>query len=319
MTKSKFIAIIHYLSIKPWRIVRKSYYYIQRTYCFFIYSLFNPESFTKHRSSVPWVVLLSTSDTFLRISWRHECIANEIKNMRYICENHTLDSFIIPHQYKKYLWYHVITFDRKYPISSDPVELFDASKSILSRFKQCGKERYINGLEELEQISTGIQTIEALCDKRTTRICVDQMKELVNSGAFYIGPAHGDFHSNNILKDANGSYYPIDFDCLRTNGIQAFDAIYFMIEYFADINRITWYEQLVRFLERKQIFSPIELSFWHEFCPMVDTRWLLMFFLDRIGQDRILFASVWEMPVLQIYMFMETYIRVHIHNHHGLC
>ncbi len=194
-------------------------------------------------------------------------------------------------------------------------ELFEAAEIILERFQRCAEIKNNHKMDDFEHVVNGLNVIEDICGRKIKQICANQIITLLDKESFYVGPAHGDFHHKNILKDLNGNYYIIDLDCFRLHGIQALDAIYFINEYFANINGLNWYEQLVMFAENKQNYSPAELSFLEKFCKISCKKWLLAYFLDRIGQDRSYVSTVSEMPVREIINFIDTYINKYNQDH----
>lgn len=294
---------------KPRAVLRKQLYSIKQWVCTAVFKLTGQEKYSRIKSSIPWIVILSTEDVFLKISWRAACIEHEIKNMQLLNEFESLRCLIIPYLYKKHLCYSVIEKQRRHPVTEDS-ELFEAAVRILERFQRCAEIRHKNKVDDFEQLTNGLNVIEEMSGREKKQICANEIMALMDKESFYVGPAHGDFHLNNILKDSNGNNYVIDLDCFRLQGIQALDAIYFVNEYYANKNKINWYQQLILFAEKKQAYSPVELPFIERFCKISCIQWLLIYFLDRIGQDRSYVANVTEMPVREIVNFLNVYMKI---------
>lgn len=299
---------------KPWSILKKIYYSIEQWFCVTVFKLTGKETYSRIKSSVPWIVILSTKDAFLKISWRADCINHEISNIQLLREFEPLRLLTIPYLHKKRLCYSIIETERRYPVTDDS-ELFEAAGRILEKFRCCGQIRQDNQLGNFEQITNGLNVIEEICGGEEKRICENQVAALMDGESFHIGPAHGDFHPKNILKDSKGNHYIIDLDCFRPQGIQALDAIYFVNEYYADQNKISWYKQLILLADKKQDTSPVELPFLERFYKISSLQWLLMYFLDRIGQDRSYVATTAEMPVGEIIDFINAYKKIEIPCH----
>lgn len=227
--------------------------------------------------------------------------------MQLLSEFEPLRFLTIPYVYKKHFGYSIIETKRRYPVTDDP-ELFAAAEKILERFQRCAEVRHDNTMAEFEQLNIGLKVIEEICGWEKKQICAKHIITLLNKESLYVGPSHGDFHPKNILKDSNGNHYLIDLDCFRLRGIQALDAIYFINEYYANMNRVSWYEQLIMFVERKQNCSPNVLSFLEKFCKISHEKLLLVYFLDRIGQDWSYVTTVSEMPAREITNFIDAYI-----------
>jgi serine/threonine protein kinase len=294
---------------KPPAVLRSLLYLIKRCFCIAIFTLKGHEKYSSIKSSVRWIVILSTDDAFLKISWRSESIDHEIHNMQLLSEYKPLRILLVPYLHKKSLGYSLIETQRRYAITEDS-ELFKAAGNILERFQRCAEIRPNNHLNDFKQITIGLSVIEEICGRLKKQTCENLITALMEAESFHVGPAHGDFHPNNILKDSTGNPYIIDFDCFRPQGIQALDAIYFVNEYYANQNKINWYRQLILFVERKQRPSPVPSPFLERFCKISSLPWLLMYFLDRIGQDRVYVAAVTEMPVGEIANFLNAYMKV---------
>ena len=288
--------------------IKNLFYSFQQWLCIAVFKMNGLEKYSKIQSSVPWVVILSGDDIFLKISWREKSIDHELKNMELICEFDPLRIFILPFRHKKKLWYSVIETPKIYPITDD-AELFKVAEIILEKFQSCAVIKTNNNIEDFQQIICGLNVIREISGLGKMLICANQMNDLIRKEPFYIGPAHGDFHPKNILKDSNRNLYIIDLDCYRQQGIQAIDPIYLINEYYANKNKISWYEQLILFAENKQDILADEMFFLNKFCNTFNRQWLLMYFLDRLGQDRSYVVTTAEMPAREITKSLDVCLK----------
>ncbi len=293
----------------PRSIMKNALFFIAQWFCITVFKLTVMEKYSRIESSVPWIVILSTKDIILKISWRAESIDHEIENMQLLYGFEPLRVIVLPFHHKKHLWYSAIETQRRYPIM-DNAELFKAAEEILERFKCCGEVRCNNRIDDFVQIMNGLKVVQEICGSEKRKICANHITELLGKESIYVGPAHGDFHPRNVLKDLNGNNYIIDLDCFRLRGIQALDVIYFFNEYYANKNKINWYQQLILFVENKQSYSTDEFSFLGKFCKISNQQWLLMYFLDRLGQNMAYTASISEMPVREITEFLNSYLKI---------
>ncbi len=96
-----------------------------------------------------------------------------------------------------------------------------------------------------------------------------------------IGICHGDLYLKNIMKDDDGNYKLIDFDCANEKGIQDLDVFNYMIEIELLGKKSGWRDQLASFYE-KQYES-------EKYKPFVDlikldkVEVIVLYFLNRIG------------------------------------
>ena len=125
--------------------------------------------------------------------------------------------------------------------------------------------------------------IQFICN----RIC-----DKINLESITFGFCHGDFHYGNILVNNNSDFKIIDFDCIDYNGVQYFDAFYFLFEYEYLINKRTWIDTVIFLLDNKISF------YFKEFLTKCNIEFniykLILFFLHRIGQESIKFNSIYK-------------------------
>jgi len=114
------------------------------------------------------------------------------------------------------------------------------------------------------------------------------VQECLSLATYHVGLAHGDFHSRNILQDKEGNARLIDLDCMRMNGIQELDALYFILELEWSRTGQMWYDTLANYhkgnisVETEAIFSRFGIRY-HKGLGVI-------YMLDRIGQENVLFG-----------------------------
>lgn len=142
-----------------------------------------------------------------------------------------------------------------------------------------------SSVDNLPNLKKGLEIVESFAsneDFQKTRALVEVF---LKENTFRIGFCHGDFHSRNFMKDKSKKYL-IDFDCVREKSIQEFDAIYFIIQKIIDdIPNIWWYEASIIF-ESQITKTPKYRCFLEKFMGVNNANiFILLYFLDRIGQD----------------------------------
>jgi hypothetical protein len=125
--------------------------------------------------------------------------------------------------------------------------------------------------------------IQCICNKLCENITLESIT---------FGFCHGDFHYGNILVNNNSDFKIIDLDCIDYNGIQYFDAFYFLFEYEYLINKRTWINTVIFLLDNKlsNYFKDFLIKCNIEF----NIYKLILFFLHRIGQESIKFNSFYK-------------------------
>ncbi len=103
-------------------------------------------------------------------------------------------------------------------------------------------------MSDSEELGAGFEVISQLYDDATSRAVHEHVESFLNSGDYHVGFAHGDFHSRNIMVDDCGKPRLIDLDCIRLNGIQELDALYFVLEMEWSESGALWYRTIVDFL-----------------------------------------------------------------------
>lgn len=142
------------------------------------------------------------------------------------------------------------------------------------------------------ELLTGIAIIAELYDDPTTRAIRRQVEGFLASGDYHLGFAHGDFHSRNIVLDDLGAPRLVDLDCVRLNGIQELDALYFVLEQEWSRSGRPWHETIVDMLRgsaSKEQQAMLKTGFGLEGGFGLAVTYLV----DRIGQEGRNFGARW--------------------------
>jgi Phosphotransferase enzyme family len=154
----------------------------------------------------------------------------------------------------------------------------DAAQGVLSRFWAYG-ELGTGSLADLPQAEQGLTVVAELVPAVAASV-----REAAREAAAKLmrwGPAHGDFHRDNLLWH-EGEPTLIDFDCVRLRAPQAFDALYFGVEWDARQKKVPWLHVAKSRLQSRE-FGPL-CAAMHEIGPPQPDL-MLLFVLDRVGQE----------------------------------
>ena len=114
-------------------------------------------------------------------------------------------------------------------------------------------------------------------------IRLESFVQSILSQQLSIGLTHGDFYSSNIMKDDQGNYVMIDFDCVEVNGIQEFDLYKAMIVNESREQDKTWKEIIIE-VNTKWLYSEkyeaITKLFKGPKCQL-----LFLYFLNCVGTN----------------------------------
>lgn len=133
----------------------------------------------------------------------------------------------------------------------------------------------------------GLETIREAYGKQFSDNIRSTLSAWLDKGNYHIGFAHGDFHWKNILLDHSGLPKLIDFDCLRIQGIQEFDALYFAFEMEFSTTGVPWYVTVGDYIENtlSSNANNILMRFGVDHDPILG----VAFLIDRLGQEAALF------------------------------
>jgi len=147
-------------------------------------------------------------------------------------------------------------------------------------------------LPDAQELLAGIELIAEVYDAPTSGTIRRHVEAFLASGDYHLGFAHGDFHSRNIVLDDHGGARLVDLDCVRLNGIQELDALYFVLEWEWSRRGRPWYETIVDVLQgttSRELITMLSASFGVQASFGLAATYLV----DRIGQECRNFGTKW--------------------------
>jgi hypothetical protein len=147
-------------------------------------------------------------------------------------------------------------------------------------------------VSESQELLTGIEVLAELYGESTSRTIRRHIEAFLASGDYHLGFAHGDFHSRNIVLDERGGARLVDLDCVRLNGIQELDALYFVLEWEWSRSGRPWHDTIVDMLRgatSKELQTMLKAGFGVEAGFGLSVTYLA----DRIGQEGRNFGARW--------------------------
>lgn len=268
------------------------------------------DDFKRLPSSLTGHCPVLTEDSFYKIVYQNfEFFYFEKANIEFINNLYPdLAKFIPDYQYEK----NYFKIDALSPVE-DPGEQVIAAEKLLSELARYSKKEKINP-NSMEYIVEGLKILKFLFGNKGSEKYLkvkNRVEKIFESNEYNLGPAHGDFHSKNIMKKQKSGgtfeFLMIDFDCFRRKSIQEFDAIYFLVQCIADASeKIWWHGALIQLDE--QISKNSEYK--HFFEKFVDFNQLqdlkFLYFIDRVGQDQKYFKNYKDAPKEDILKTIDT-------------
>jgi hypothetical protein len=142
------------------------------------------------------------------------------------------------------------------------------------------------------ELLAGMDIFAELYDGPMTHAIRTHVEAFLATGDYHLGFAHGDFHSRNIVLDDLGAPRLVDLDCVRLNGIQELDALYFSLEWEWSRSGRPWHETIVDMLQgtaSKEQQAMLKNGF-----DVVGSFGLAATYLvDRVGQEGRNFGTRW--------------------------
>jgi hypothetical protein len=142
------------------------------------------------------------------------------------------------------------------------------------------------------ELLAGIDILAELYDDSVIRTIRRRVEVFLATGDYHLGFAHGDFHSRNIVLDNSGTPRLVDLDCVRLNGIQELDALYFVLEWEWSRSGRPWHDTIVDMLRgaaSKEQQAMLKTGF-----DVVGSFGLAVTYLvDRVGQEGRNFGARW--------------------------
>ncbi len=96
-----------------------------------------------------------------------------------------------------------------------------------------------------------------------------------------VGICHGDLYLKNIMKDDEGNYKLVDFDCANEYGIQDLDVFNYMIEIELLERKSDWRDQLACFYEK--LYESENYKPYVDLIKMDKVEVIVLYYLNRIG------------------------------------
>lgn len=96
-----------------------------------------------------------------------------------------------------------------------------------------------------------------------------------------IGICHGDLYLKNVMKDDEGNYKLVDFDCVNENGIQDLDVFNYMIEIELLGGKSSWRDQLQSFYEN--LYESENYKPYVDLIKMNKIEVIVLYYLNRVG------------------------------------
>lgn len=106
-------------------------------------------------------------------------------------------------------------------------------------------------LKDFEHIEAGLSIIKMSYSQANFILIKDIVNKFLEHEVVSVGFCHGDFHSRNIMIDEHEEPKLIDLDCMTISGIQDFDALHFILEYYWSMKNVHWTETLIDIIQGK--------------------------------------------------------------------
>jgi hypothetical protein len=255
-------------------------YYIKNLYCKI--SELHPSDI-KLTSSYN-VVLVQTNNDYYKIPLTQDAkdrIAHEFNNWWNLSKDEQVKRFLVQHlELVKSDNFIMLKVEKKEILSSIPDKI-KAAEYLLEEMSATATLGQVFATEDLQR---GLNFLETNSSSQIFRLFSSKydlfLKETIRNGL-----THGDFHGRNMLKTNRNEYIMIDLDRLSLNGIQALDAVHFIIDTEVRRKKVPWQVQLLHY----HIGCwAVEEEYKRLFNTYVDIdRNLLtyIYFLDRTGKE----------------------------------
>lgn len=250
-----------------------------------LWIIFRPERFLK--SSIPGYHIFLAKGRFYKVSLRNrQFLEMERANLISIREKFSGCAPMVPEYSFRTIFFGKILIQEGEilePVTSAK-EQYLYARRVLTLLREQGVKRHCN-LEELPGIQKGLDLMEGILDRDSFRSLRQKACGILQSGMFFMGPCHGDFHSRNFMR-RNGFDFMIDFDCFRSGSIQEFDGIYFLVHRLIDDIPGIWWLEAMELLQERRSFDTVGTDLMNEIYGSGDRfELLLLYFLDRLAQD----------------------------------
>lgn len=151
-------------------------------------------------------------------------------------------------------------------------------------------------LADAPQMLRGLEVLEGLYGEALAARVRARVEVFLAAGDYHLGFAHGDFHSRNLMLDRHGAPRLLDLDCIRLNGVQEIDALYFVLEWEWSRSGALWQQSVVPFLRDAPPAAHRALLEGFGVAPTPGLAAALL--VDRIGQEETTFGILSRRAVL---------------------
>ncbi|MBY0518465.1 MAG: aminoglycoside phosphotransferase family protein [Bacteriovoracaceae bacterium] len=164
---------------------------------------------------------------------------------------------------------------------------FDAAKKIYDHF---------NALASYQTLS--LEIIPYL-KKEIHCAGMDFFLNQIEKKEMLIGPIHGDFHLNNIMKNQSGELKIIDLDLSMKNWIRQFDLINVLVSEYILTQGVKWKEAFLAAWKNQMALAALDES-WPE-CSVEDKKiHFYLYFIKRTIDEHVEFTSEEHLKLLQV-------------------
>jgi len=223
---------------------------------------------------------------------RKSTIENEYRNFAAAMRSWPSLQAILPEiQFKSDRLVTYLAMPRYHPIGLED-SLAHAS-SAYQLMRRCSNAPGVRlAVSDSQEILTGIDVIAELYDAMSAGATRRHVEAYLASGDYHLGFAHGDFHSRNIVLDDFGAPRLVDLDCIRLNGIQELDALYFVLEWEWSRSGRPWHDTIVDML-RGTTSEEQQAMLRTGFGVEASFGLAVTYLVDRVGQEGRNFGVRW--------------------------
>jgi hypothetical protein len=184
-----------------------------------------------------------------------------------------------------------LTMSRYHPVGLED-SLAHASNTYLLMRNSGNGHGVRMAVSDSPELLAGFAMLAELYDDSTARSIRRHVEAFLATGDYHLGFAHGDFHSRNIVLDELGAPRLVDLDCIRLNGIQELDALYFVLEWEWSRTGRPWHDTIVAMV-RGTASEEQQTMLRTGFGVEVSSGLAVTYLVDRIGQEGRNFDARW--------------------------
>ena len=184
-----------------------------------------------------------------------------------------------------------LTMSRYHPVGL--VDSLEYASSAYQLTRSCSSSDGVRmAVSDSPELLAGIDILAELYGGPMTRTIRRHVEVFLATGDYHLGFAHGDFHSRNIMLDDSGTPRLVDLDCVRLNGIQELDALYFVLEWEWSKSGRPWHDTIVDML-RGAASKEQQAMLKTGFGVAGSFGLAVTYLVDRVGQEGRNFGTKW--------------------------